>query len=325
MTEYTRHNNYPFPEINTKGWDRDLRLSIQQIDADMATALDQSGGSQTDLEATTSFQLPVYADINEYPAPDDGDMAYVSGTGTLTEGIYTYDGSAWVGPLTDTADTTTAQAWTELSDVEVGTLSNRPTAGTAGLWYFTTDNNGAYYDTGSQWDKVLLNPGGIAVSDLAFDPATQTELSEHSSQNGVHHQRYADSEAQSAVEGFVDAGDLAGGGGVAGQALHTDGNQAYWTDSDGNSGVQLQEGTITHTTGSHTTFSIDNLTDDERVHLSLSMAPATSDQVSGNYAFNTSWSQRWDASIGAVILDGIINWDIDPGTDMEFAYTVRAL
>lgn len=61
-------------------------------------------------------------------------------------------------------------------EVRTGTLANQPTAGTAGRWYFTTDSNGVFYDDGASWILIAEHPGNITASDLAFDPATQSEL-----------------------------------------------------------------------------------------------------------------------------------------------------
>jgi hypothetical protein len=67
-----------------------------------------------------------------------------------------------------------------------GTLANRPAAGTANRWYFTTDNNGVYYDDGAAWHLVAEHPTNISASDLAFDPATQSELDNHVGASNPH-------------------------------------------------------------------------------------------------------------------------------------------
>lgn len=324
MTLFTRYNDYPFPEKNSTEWHEEFKTAFVQIDADIAGAT-QEGLTKDSLSANEALQTPVYADLTTHPSPSDGDVAYVDGTGTLAEGLYVYDGTQWTGPLTEVAGSTTPTAWTELSDVEVGTLANRPAAGTAGLWYFTTDIEGAFYDTGTAWQKALLAPGQIAESDLAFDTATQLELTDHANLSGAHHSRYSDVEARTAVEGLVDAANLAGGSGITGQALFTDGNQAFWGDVSGSGGgTQIAEGTFTHTTGSHSEFSIFNLTTDEQATLTVDMAPSVNGQTTNDYAFNHDASQHWDSTSGEVQLDVILNWDIDPGVDMNFDYTVRA-
>lgn len=93
------------------------------------------------------------------------------------------------------------------SEIKTGTLANRPVAGTANLWYFTTDNNGVYYDDGTSWFLISEHPGNISASDLGFDTATQTELDNHAGTAGAHHTRYSDSEALQAAAAAWQPGD----------------------------------------------------------------------------------------------------------------------
>jgi len=63
--------------------------------------------------------------------------------------------------------------------LQTGTLGNRPAAGTAGAVYVATDNQVVYYDNGGGWVEIGRAAGQIAAGDLGFDPATQTELDGH--------------------------------------------------------------------------------------------------------------------------------------------------
>lgn len=115
-------------------------------------------------------------------------------------------------PETDTHDKTTSISEItdiDFQDVEVGTLSNRPAAGTSGNWYFTTDSNGLFYDDGGSWNLIAEYPGNITASDLGFDPATQTELNNHSGDSAAHHAKFTDSEAQTAINNDSDHGSTA--------------------------------------------------------------------------------------------------------------------
>lgn len=325
MTRYTRYNGYPLPEKNAREWHEPFEETIQQIDADIA-GVNATQVAKNVISAATRMHVPVYSDLNEYPSPIDGDVVYADGTGVYTEGMYAYDGSTWVGPLGDgSGGSGSATLWDDLDDVEVGTIDNRPAAGTSGLWYITSDQNGAYYDNGTSWDKALLAPGGIDETDLSFDPVTDTELTNHIGTPGAHHTRYSDAEARSAVTGLVDAGDLSGDSGGAGQVLHTDGSQAFWGNASGSDGATITTGTFTHTTGSPTEFTVSDVTTEEIVKLEMSVAPETAEQTSSDYAFNSDFSQRWDASAGSVAVDGVVNWDTDPGVDMDFEYSIRVV
>lgn len=326
MTRYTRHNGWPFPEKNQREWHEDFELLISQLDADIA-GINATDIAKDTVSAAQRMHVPVYADVNNYPNPIDGDIIYTSGEGVTTEGMYAYDGSSWIGPLGGGSDGSgSATLWDGLDDVSIGPLSDRPAAGTAGQWYITTDQEGAFYDDGSQWLPALLGPGGITQSDLTFDPVTNTELTTHTDTTGAHHTRYSDDEARTAVIGLVDAGALSGVSGTAGQVLHTDGASTYWAEGgSGSGGSQIASGVFTHTTGGATEHTVTDVTTEEQVELNVTVAPDQAGQTTNDYAFNSYFSQRWDESTGSVVVDIVVNWDIDPGSDMTFNYTVRVL
>ncbi|MDG5778206.1 hypothetical protein QA599_17275 [Haloarculaceae archaeon H-GB1-1] len=53
-----------------------------------------------------------------------------------------------------------------------------------------------------------VQPDSLGVGHLSFDPATQSELDSHASDNDAHHSRYTDGEAQSAVINVISQGTL---------------------------------------------------------------------------------------------------------------------
>lgn len=325
MVLHTRHNGYPIAEKNERNWHEEYQEALSLIDADIA-GVSGSSVAKDEISAAQSMHLPVYADLSNYSDPIDGDIAYASGDGVISEGVYAFDGVSWIGPFGsgdgDGGETNTL--WTDLDDVEVGTLDNRPAAGTSGQWYFTTDQNDAYYDNGDSWIKSYLSPGNIDESDLTFDPVTNTELTSHTDTTSAHHTRYSDTEAQSAVAKSVDAGNLDGGSGAPGQVLFTDGTESFWDDGD-TGGAPVQTGTFTHTSDSmSTTVEITDITTDEQAQFTVSIGPNSTDQVSTSYAFNYDYSQRWDNTNGWTSIDLVVNWDSNPGSDMVFEYSVLA-
>lgn len=325
MVIYTRNNGYAIAEKNERNWHEPYHETLARIDADIA-GISGSSISKDRISAAQYMHLPVYADLSNYPNPSDGTVAYASGAGVVNEGMYVYDGVSWIGPFGsgDGGSGETNTLWTDLDDVETGTLANRPAAGTAGQWYFTNDGNGGYYDNGNQWIKTFVSPGDIAQSDLSFDPITSSELSTHSDSSGAHHTRYSDSEAQSAVSQSVDAANLSGDSGVAGQVLHTDGNEAFWDSSDGSGGTTIDSGTfLMETSSMSTSTTIENVTTDEQVQASVGVGPDTVDQVNETYSFNYDYSQTWDNTNGWMNIDLVVNWDTNPGSDMSFSYQVK--
>lgn len=328
MTKHTKYQSYPYPEQNQRNWHQDLQLALTQIDADVQGIGDDSL-TKDNVTANSAFTIPIYDSLTNYPSPADGDMAYATGSGVDSEGGYVYDGTTWIGPFAGGggSDDTTAQDLTDLGDVEVGSRNERPASGTAGLYYLTTDQYGLYRDTGNGWDEIAVHPSQITQSKLPYDPLTGGELTNHTDTPDAHHTRYSDSEARSAVTGLVDAAELSGSSGVAGDVLVTDGQSASWssTAGAGGSGAEIASGTITHTTGSYTEFYIENVTADETAMLTAHFAPLTEDQVNAIYSFNAEWSRRWDEPNTAVDVQGILVWDEDPGTDLDVQYSVRAV
>jgi len=114
----------------------------------------------------------------------------------------------------------------------INTSSNLPSAGTADRLFVETDTGRVLYDDGSSWVEVGLTESQIDLVNL--------NNKDHTNLTGIsaddHHSKYTDSEAQTAVEGNVNAEDLAtssatsgyvpqanGSGGLTiGQLSHTD-------------------------------------------------------------------------------------------------------
>lgn len=86
----------------------------------------------------------------------------------------------------------------------------------------------------------------------------------------------------------------------------------------------LAEGTITHTGGSPTAFSVSGLTTTEASTLNVSVGVASAPAFAGDYAFNFDWSHRWNDTVGEVVVDIQLNWDVDPGSgnDVNLQYSI---
>lgn len=96
----------------------------------------------------------------------------------------------------------------EAGEVLTGTLSNRSAASTAGRWYFTTDQNGIFYDTGSAWELAVAHPGDISQSDLSFGVLSESDLSSHSGVSDAHHIKtpeYTDEQTRDTVAAFLES------------------------------------------------------------------------------------------------------------------------
>jgi hypothetical protein len=76
----------------------------------------------------------------------------------------------------------------------------------------------------------LTDPNGTTHTGELSDAS---DLTNHASDSSAHHPPYSDSKAQNAVRGNVDAADLTGGSGSAGQILKTDGSSATWGSGSG--------------------------------------------------------------------------------------------
>lgn len=63
-----------------------------------------TGGDVNDpvVDSVTSENaliIPVYDDLSNYPNPGDGELAYATGNGPQSEGVFSHDGSSWQGPF----------------------------------------------------------------------------------------------------------------------------------------------------------------------------------------------------------------------------------
>lgn len=75
-----------------------------------------------------------------------------------------------------------------------------------------------------------LSEQGARVATRTY---TDNEILTHAGDASAHHTKYTNTEARTAVEGSVDAADLTGASGLAGQVLESDGTNAAWADVSG--------------------------------------------------------------------------------------------
>jgi hypothetical protein len=93
--------------------------------------------------------------------------------GRVTSGSTTQAWSTLTGTPTTLAGYAISDAVKNAGSVvsfQAGVFASRPTAGTAGRFYFATDTNATYYDTGSAW---LLNEAAV-TGDVAIPAGTGT-------------------------------------------------------------------------------------------------------------------------------------------------------
>jgi hypothetical protein len=93
--------------------------------------------------------------------------------GRVTSGTTTQAWSTLTGTPTTLAGYAITDAVKNAGSVvsfQAGVFASRPTAGTAGRFYFATDTNATYYDTGSAW---LLNEAAV-TGDVAIAAGTGT-------------------------------------------------------------------------------------------------------------------------------------------------------
>lgn len=180
----TNTSNFGFykPDTNETGWGSEKNGDWDQLDVgipikDTLSNRPADPAPDTWFLATDALELHYYDGSTWYRLDFDGDHS------SLTN-VASDDHHSKTSSLSEINDADPAE-------IRTGTLTNRPTAGSSGRWYLTIDNNGIYYDDGSSWLLIAEYPGNISASELGFDPATQTELDNHSSSSGAHHARPA--------------------------------------------------------------------------------------------------------------------------------------
>jgi hypothetical protein len=103
-------------------------------------------------------------------------------------------------PRYDTDDNGTVDNAEKLEGKSLGNLDSRYVRDQSGTVDTSNIATGAVTST-------EIQDGTVAVGDLAFNPATQSELNSHENNSSAHHSRYSDEEAQDAV-GTILSGDF---------------------------------------------------------------------------------------------------------------------
>ncbi len=91
----------------------------------------------------------------------------------------------------------------EQHGISGGLASARPTAGTVGRYYFSTDTKVWARDNGTTWDELTEG-----LSESYIQGLINTSISTHAEDVDAHHARYTDAEAEAAVKAGVEVGDL---------------------------------------------------------------------------------------------------------------------
>lgn len=182
-------------------------LKLGEIDTtnDVETLTNREPDADFDVATfATVLNIPVYSDIAN-AEKTEGNVAWVTGSGPTTEGLYVHDGSGYnktdIDEINELDDVTGVTALIEDSG------SNRPVAGTEGRIFFDTSNRRVEYDDGSQWLVLGQDASTIGAADLGFDPATQAEFDSHTSNSAAHHSRYTDEEVRDAVNVLLSQGN----------------------------------------------------------------------------------------------------------------------
>lgn len=155
---------------------------------DSSANVDEELNRRPDVEfdhvrAFLDLGIPVVDTITNAES-GNGNIAFVTGNGSDTKGIWFNDGAEWeYSGITSLRDSDVSGVEALIAD----TNANRPTAGTAGRLFFETDTHSVFFDTGSAWISLGVDPANIGANDLGFNPATQSELDSHTATGNAHH------------------------------------------------------------------------------------------------------------------------------------------
>ena len=126
----------------------------------------------------------------------------------------------------------------------------------------------------------------------------------------------------------LDAADLAGDmADVPGMHLSIpDGETTEWTEPPMAEASVVDTGTITHSGGSTTVVTIEDVTPtpDYALELETGVSVETPPTWSGDYDYTPTAAYRWDETAEMVDLELTLEWDTDPGAgnDLELRYRV---
>lgn len=186
--------------------------------------------------------------------------------------------------------------------------------------------------SGTSWDDVDIieaintdNDHGVTAPHTYFS-ADHTDLS--NIQSGQHHTRRSDSDFQDAMTG-LDVADLSGDRAAA-PGMHLsipDGVNTQWTEPPLAEAPVVASGTVTHTGGSSTNVTIENVTPSAESLLDLSVGVSVGETPSwsADYGYSHETAFQWDSSGDHVDLDLTLQWDIDPGAGNDLVIQYRVI
>lgn len=258
LSDYTPHDGAKFLATDTE--------NVFIGDGTNWNQLDTFGTSQTfqSLAVSGDLTVPVYPLLGDYPSPETGDIVVIDGSETDDAGMYTYDGSSWVGPFI------TSDSYTDADAVE---------AINADTDHGQTADHDYYTDSDA---VTAINNDSDHSSTASHSHTDLTDV-----QTDQHHTKYTDSEARSAVTGNVDAADLTGASASSGQVLQYTGTDVVWSDQsssytdedaqDATNALLSSDSNITLTyddANDDLSVGMDTLIEPESVHIAPSTAPA---------------------------------------------------
>lgn len=112
-------------------------------------------------------------------------------------------------------------------------------------------------------------------------------------------------------------------------SYRTDEDNLYVNDTGGKwveipTRTVLASGTISHTGGTPTQFTVSGVTTNQTLPVDVKVYPNTDPSWTGDYAYNLETSRIWDDTNSQVDIECTVTWDIDPGSgnDLTLGYEV---
>lgn len=171
-------------------------------------------------------------------------------------------------------------------------------------------------------DTINTDPDHATTASHNYFSGDHADLTNVTSDQ--HHAPPTPEEMRNAVRGVVDAAELDGASGAAGDHLEWTGSDVRWNPPPEQQAMVYSSGSVTHTGGSSTTVTIQGVAPDQTAQFAVVVGVNTAPSWSADYGFDVDVARQWDSTNSELDLELTLTWTTDPGSgnDLDVGYTI---
>lgn len=272
------------------------------------------------IYVNTSGEVAIAEGEPEDPKPDDQYrfQTYRPAPPDLTHMDCVVLAMVWLSPDDDRTTEADIQDRTVSADLDVHSA-------TAEIMSFDTIIDGAGIEHSGELADITDVPSEPNIRQTINEDPDHGSTASHNYFSGSHldltdvapddhHPPRTDQETRDAVRGVVDASELDGAAGAAGDHLEWTGSDVRWQPPPNQQADVLHSETILHTGGSSTTATLTGVTTDQTANFEVYVGVATEPGWSADYQFTETIERQWDSTNGQLDVVVTLDWITDPGT-----------